>query len=98
MRRQESNQMRPLGHEPKMLTNIHHSAIVFYHKELLLSNNSTIFMKIGYKINVMSKKKKKTEPKERNWIAVHAFNRKGGAMKNNKKERNKKACRKKIKY
>jgi hypothetical protein len=30
----------------------------------------------------------------RNWLAVHAHMRKGGAMKNRKKEANKNACRK----
>lgn len=48
----------------------------------------------------MGKKKKKSQvkedPKGRNWLAVHAFNRKGGAMKDRKKEASKKACRKKY--
>jgi len=45
----------------------------------------------------MSKKKKKktvnSPPKPRNWLAVQAFRRKAGAMKNKKKEAQKKACR-----
>jgi hypothetical protein len=32
----------------------------------------------------------------RNWLAVHAHQRKGGPMKNRKKEADKKACRQKI--
>ena len=31
--------------------------------------------------------------KKRNWIAVHAHNRKAGAMPDKKKQQNKKACR-----
>ena len=38
-------------------------------------------------------KKKGQVPKERNWIAVGAIQRKAGAHKARKKERNKKACR-----
>lgn len=34
--------------------------------------------------------------KERNWIAVAAFNRKGGAMTDRRKEAQRKACRKKL--
>jgi|TARA_R110000737_G_scaffold222438_1_gene237706 hypothetical protein len=41
----------------------------------------------------MKRKKTKLKPKSRNWLAVHAFNRKGGPMKNRKKEANKRACR-----
>ena len=40
-----------------------------------------------------NKKKQAQAPKERNWLAVHAHNRKGGAHTDRKKERNKKACR-----
>ena len=47
----------------------------------------------------MPKKKKKkvisAPPKPRNWLAIQAFRRKAGAMKNKKKEAQKKACRKK---
>jgi hypothetical protein len=43
----------------------------------------------------MKRRKTKT-PKARNWIAVHAHFRKAGAMKDRKKDANKKACRKKI--
>lgn len=47
----------------------------------------------------MSKKKKKktmnSPPKPRNWLAVQAFRRKAGAIKDKKKEAQKKACRKK---
>jgi hypothetical protein len=32
----------------------------------------------------------------RNWLAVHAHNRKGGAFKDRKKEDNKQACRKRV--
>ena len=43
--------------------------------------------------------KKNKQPKERNWIAVHAFQRSGaGAHTDKKKKRNKRACRGKIKY
>jgi len=33
----------------------------------------------------------------RNWLAVHAHQRKGGPMKNRKKQANKHACRGKVK-
>ena len=40
------------------------------------------------------KNKKNDEPKkDRNWLAIHAHNRKGGAHTDRKKERNKKVCR-----
>jgi len=42
------------------------------------------------------KKKKNQKPKSRNWLAVHAHFRKGGAMKYRKKEANKRACRQKV--
>jgi len=42
------------------------------------------------------KKKKTRTPKPRNWLAVHAFNRKGGAMRDKKKQINKTACRGKV--
>ena len=42
------------------------------------------------------KNKKKQLPKERNWLAVHAHNRKAGAHTDRKKERNKRACRGKV--
>lgn len=46
----------------------------------------------------MSKKKKDKQPKERNWLAVHAFQRSGsGVHTDKKKKRNKRACRGKIK-
>ena len=35
--------------------------------------------------------------KKRNWIAVHAHNRKAGAMPDKKKQKNKKACRGQVK-
>ena len=41
-------------------------------------------------------KRKTNAPKPRNWLAVHAFNRKGGPMKNKKKIANKRLCRKKV--
>ena len=41
--------------------------------------------------------KVKKEIKTRNWLAVHAFNRKNGAMPDHKKQRNKNLCRKKMK-
>ena len=42
--------------------------------------------------------KKKKQPKERNWLAVHAFQRSGaGAHTDKKKKRNKRACRGKVK-
>ena len=45
----------------------------------------------------MAKKaKKKTQPKTRNWIAVAAHFRKGGAFKNKKASANKNACRGKV--
>ena len=34
----------------------------------------------------------------RNWLAVHAHQRKGGPMKNRKKEANKKACRGRVSH
>jgi hypothetical protein len=42
------------------------------------------------------KKKKTNTPKRRNWIAVAAHFRRGGAMKDRKKAANKKACRGKV--
>ncbi len=48
----------------------------------------------------MAKKKTSSKAQERrriaarNWLAVHAHQRKGGAMKDRKKEANKNACRK----
>ena len=47
----------------------------------------------------MSKNKKKNKmPKTRNWLAIHAFQRSGsGSHGDKKKQRNKKACRQKIK-
>ena len=39
------------------------------------------------------KKNKKKIPKERNWLAVHAHNRKGGAHVDRKKQDNKSKCR-----
>ena len=47
--------------------------------------------------NIMSKKKKVTKIKKRNWIAVAAhFHTGGGSHGDKKKENSKKACRKKI--
>jgi len=46
----------------------------------------------------MSNKKKKKQPKKRNWLAVHAFQRSGaGHHGDKKKKRNKRACRGKVK-
>jgi hypothetical protein len=42
-------------------------------------------------------KKKVKTPKTRNWLAVHARNRRGGVMIDRKKQANKTLCRKKIK-
>jgi len=42
-------------------------------------------------------KKKKTKIKVRNWAAVAAHFRKGGAMTDRKKESKRKACRGKVK-
>jgi hypothetical protein len=42
------------------------------------------------------KNKKKQLPKERNWVAVGAIQRKAGAHTDRKKERNKRACRGKV--
>ena len=44
----------------------------------------------------MSKKKKQKKIKERNWLAIHAHNRKGGAHTDRKKQRDKRACRGKV--
>jgi hypothetical protein len=50
----------------------------------------------------MSKSKNSSKSQERrriavrNWLAVHAHQRKGGAMKDRKKEANKNACRKRV--
>jgi len=45
----------------------------------------------------MKKRKAKTKmPKTRNWLAVSAHFRRGGAMKDRKKAANKKACRGKV--
>ena len=42
-------------------------------------------------------KDKPNPERRRNWLAVHAHNRKAGAMVDRKKEQNKKACRGRIK-
>jgi len=39
------------------------------------------------------KNKKEQAKKDRNWLAIHAHNRKGGAHTDRKKQRNKRACR-----
>jgi hypothetical protein len=44
----------------------------------------------------MAKKKKIKTPKARNWLAVHARARRGGPMKDRKKQANKTLCRKKV--
>ena len=45
----------------------------------------------------MTKKKKKKAKKPRNWLAVSAWFRKSaGAIKDKKKEKSKKQCRKKL--
>lgn len=43
----------------------------------------------------MKKRKKKSVVKVRNWLAIHAWNRKAGPHKNKKKEASRKACRRK---
>jgi hypothetical protein len=42
------------------------------------------------------KNNKKQAPKERNWITVGAIQRKAGAHVDRKKQRNKRACRGKV--
>ena len=42
------------------------------------------------------KNKKKQPPKPRNWITIGAIQRKAGAHVDRKKERNKRACRGKV--
>jgi|TARA_R110002012_G_scaffold298190_1_gene496489 hypothetical protein len=42
-------------------------------------------------------KKKKKLPKIRNWLAIRAFERKGGVHIDRKKEKSRKKCRKKVK-
>ena len=45
----------------------------------------------------MAKKKKNTNPKPRNWLAVHAFQRPGAGHHGDlKKKKNKNACRGKV--
>jgi hypothetical protein len=44
----------------------------------------------------VSKAQERRHIAARNWLAVHAHNRKGGAMPDRKKEANKRACRKRI--
>ena len=41
--------------------------------------------------------KKNKKNKGRNWLAVHAHNRKAGAMPDKKKQKNKNACRGRVK-
>ena len=43
-----------------------------------------------------SKAQERRRIAQRNWLAVHAHQRKGGPMKDRKKEADKKVCRKKI--
>ena len=43
------------------------------------------------------KKDKNSKKRGRNWLAVHAHNRKAGAMPDKKKQQNKKACRVQVK-
>ena len=45
----------------------------------------------------MDRKTKEKPIKVRNWLAVHAFNRKGGPICNSKKESNKSFCRGRVK-
>ena len=45
----------------------------------------------------MAKETKERTIKVRNWLAVHAFNRKGGPICNSKKKGNKSFCRGKVK-
>ena len=40
---------------------------------------------------------KKKKIKTRNWLAVHAWNRKGGLHEDKKKKKSRKACRGKVK-
>jgi len=48
------------------------------------------------KVKSVSKAQERRRIATRNWLAVHAHQRKGGPMKNQKKEANKKACRVKV--
>jgi len=43
-----------------------------------------------------SKAQERRHAQTRNWLAVHAHQRKGGPMKDRKKEANKKACRARV--
>jgi hypothetical protein len=43
-----------------------------------------------------SKAQERRQAQTRNWLAVHAHHRKGGPMKDRKKEDNKKACRGRV--
>ena len=56
-------------------------------------NPKTLEVAMTTKRQKKKNKKKGQVPKERNWIAVGAIQRKAGAHKDRKKERNKKACR-----
>jgi hypothetical protein len=44
----------------------------------------------------VSKAQERRHIAARNWLAIHAHNRKGGPMQDRKKEANKNACRKRI--
>ena len=48
------------------------------------------------KKNNASKAQERRRVAARNWLAVHAHQRKGGPMKDRKKEANKKACRARV--
>jgi len=48
------------------------------------------------KVKFVSRAQERRRIATRNWLAVHAHQRKGGPMKNEKKEANKKACRGKV--
>lgn len=45
----------------------------------------------------MKKDKNSKKNKGRNWLAVHAHNRRAGAMPDKKKQQNKNACRVQVK-
>ena len=58
------------------------------------TKHSTYFTGIGM---FNKKKKRKNQPKERNWLAVHAHFRKAGSHQDKKREANRKACRGRVK-
>ena len=60
------------------------------------STSHNVLMSNVQKEKFSSRAQERRRIATRNWLAVHAHRRKGGPMKDRKKEADKKVCRKKI--